>query len=84
MKVFVTNTFKRAAKKLHRDQVARIEEGIEIIRANSFIGEPKIGDLAGAKVYKLHISHQHILLVYLNNEQDDEITLLSFYTNYKC
>ena len=78
MKIFVTNTFLRAAKKLHRNHVTKLEEAIQKIKTNPDIGEAKIGDLAGIKVYKFHILHQLILLAYLYNEKCNEITLVSF------
>ncbi|MCL5261101.1 MAG: type II toxin-antitoxin system RelE/ParE family toxin [Gammaproteobacteria bacterium] len=78
MKIFVTNTFLRAAKKLHRNQVTKLEEAIQKIKTNPDIGEAKIGDLAGIKVYKFHMLHQLILLAYLYNEKRNEITLVSF------
>ncbi len=78
MKILVTNTFKRAAKKLHSNQAIMLKEAISKIASNPAIGEVKIGDLAGVRVYKFHITHQLILLAYLYKEQANEITLLSF------
>ena len=78
MKVLLTNYFKRAGKKLHRNQVVTLEKAIQEIQNNPMIGEPKVGDLAGIRVYKLRILHQLILLAYTYDEQDDEIVLLHF------
>ncbi|MCL5260365.1 MAG: type II toxin-antitoxin system RelE/ParE family toxin [Gammaproteobacteria bacterium] len=78
MKIFITNAFERAAKKLYRNQIAELEEAIEVIKTNPIIGEAKVGDLAGIRVYKFHISPQLILLAYLYNEENSKITLLSF------
>lgn len=78
MKVFLTNTFKRAAKKLHNNQVAALERAIEHIQEKPFMGEMKVGDLAGVRVYKFRILHQSTLLAYTYDELKNEIILLSF------
>jgi mRNA interferase RelE/StbE len=76
MKIFITNTFKKAAKKLHRNQIKILENAIEEIHKNPSIGELKIGDLNNIRVYKFHILHQLILLAY--KVTTEQITLLSF------
>ena len=78
MKVFITNTFKRAARKLHRNQVVVLEDAIKKIKSNPGIGEFKVGDLAGVRVYKFHILKQLVLLAYIYDEMQREITLLAF------
>jgi hypothetical protein len=89
MKVLITNTFKRATRKLHSNQIAELEKAIEQIRKNPTIGESKTGDLAGIRVHKFHMVHQLILLAYIYIEHTKSITLLSlashenFYENLK-
>ena len=78
MKIFLTNTFKRAAKKLHRNQISTLEDAIDELQNNPLLGDLKIGDLAGVRVYKFHIQQQLILLAYNYNELADELMLLSF------
>ena len=78
MKTVLTQHFKRAAKKLHRNQISFLEQAITKIQAHPFSGELKVGDLAGIRVYKIRILNQLILLAYLYNEKIDELTLLSF------
>ncbi len=78
MKVLRTNTFLRAAKKLHRNQLVALKEAIEEIENDPPIGELKKGDLAGIRVYKFRILQQLILLAYLYEEETDELTLVSF------
>jgi mRNA-degrading endonuclease RelE of RelBE toxin-antitoxin system len=78
MKILLTNTFKRASKKLHRNQITVVEKAIQEIQNNPLIGEPKVGDLAGIHIYKFHLLHQLILLAYTYDEQKDELILLSF------
>lgn len=89
MRILITNTFKRAAKKLHRNQVTILEEVIKELSADPEIGSLKLGDLTGIRVYKFHLQHQLTLLAYIYNELRKEITLLSlsphgnFYKNLK-
>lgn len=78
MKVLLTSTFKRAAKKLHQNQITILEDAIEELQENPLIGELKIGDLAGVRVYKFYIQRQLILLAYTYNELANELVLLSF------
>lgn len=75
MKVKMTNTFEKSARKVHRNQIKFIEDAIEEIVKNPEIGELKKGDLAGVYVYKFRINKQLILLAYIHDS--NEITLLS-------
>jgi mRNA interferase RelE/StbE len=78
MKILLTNSFKRASKKLHRNQITFLEEAIKTIQIQPLAGELKIGDLAGVRVYKFRIFHQLILLAYTYDEKSDTLNLLSF------
>ncbi len=78
MKVFLTNTFERATKKLHSNQLIFLKKAIRDIQAKPFDGEMKKGDLSGIRVYKFHVLHQLVLLAYTYDEQKKEITLISF------
>lgn len=64
-------------KKLHSNQLPKLEEAIKKIQNHPYIGEQKVGDLAGVYVYKFFIFHQLILLAYLYNEQNNELTLFA-------
>jgi mRNA-degrading endonuclease RelE of RelBE toxin-antitoxin system len=78
MKILLTTSFKRAAKRLHRNQVFILEKAIQEIQNNPMLGDLKVGDLAGIRVYKIHVLHQLILLAYTYNKQEDELTFLYF------
>ena len=78
MKIHVTNNFKRATKRLHRNQIATLEKAIQAIQSNPVMGDLKVGDLTNVRVYKFRILHQLILLAYTYDEQKGEITLLHF------
>jgi mRNA-degrading endonuclease RelE of RelBE toxin-antitoxin system len=78
MKTFITNRFKRAAKKLHKNQIEILEDVVTKIQANPEIGELKSGDLSNIRVYKFRILQQLILLAYIYEEASHTLTLLSF------
>ncbi len=78
MKTKVTSTFKRFAKKLHRNQITLLETAISDIQKEPTLGDLKVGDLAGVRVYKFHILHQLILLAYTYDDSSDELVLVSF------
>ncbi|MDR1499150.1 MAG: type II toxin-antitoxin system RelE/ParE family toxin [Rickettsiales bacterium] len=82
-----TNSFEKTFKKLHQNQREDVLLAIETVVTNPDIGEKKIGDLDGVRVYKFKIVNQLALLAYEFNS--DEIMLLSlgshqnFYENLK-
>ena len=47
MRIFVTPTFERAAKKLHRSQKTELDEAVKTVAGDAQIGDEKVGDLAG-------------------------------------
>ena len=78
MNIFLTTTFKRAAKKCHRNQIIKLEEAIAQLQTNPFLGDLKQGDLAGVRVHKFTLISQLVLLAYTYDEQNNELCLLSF------
>lgn len=78
MKIWISSQFKRISKKLHAKELVSLKKAIEEIKQKPKIGELKKGDLTGIRVYKFYIAHQLILLAYLLNEKEHEITLVSF------
>lgn len=64
MRILVTPTFDRAVKKLHKSQKAALDEAVRAISGQPHMGETKIGDLAGVKVYKFRIGTVRCLLAY--------------------
>lgn len=81
MKIIVTNPFKKSAKKLRRSQISQVEDVIESLKKEPYLGELKKGDLAGIRVYKFYINNQLLLLAYQHLELENEITLLSLSTH---
>ncbi|AVR87711.1 type II toxin-antitoxin system RelE/ParE family toxin [Thauera aromatica] len=64
MRILVTPTFERALKKLHRQQKADLDAAVRAVAADAGIGEAKVGDLAGIRVYKFRLGNQLCLLSY--------------------
>jgi mRNA-degrading endonuclease RelE of RelBE toxin-antitoxin system len=88
-RILQTPTFKRAVKRLHKQQKQELDEAVRAIAANPAIGENKVGDLAGVNVYKFKMDRQLTLLAYAFSEIDDIVKLLAlgnhenFYRNLK-
>ena len=79
--------FKKAVKRLKPNQKTELDNAVKEILKKPDIGELKIGDLAGVRVYKFKKIKQFTLLAY--TETDDAIILLAlgshqnFYQNLK-
>jgi mRNA-degrading endonuclease RelE of RelBE toxin-antitoxin system len=70
MRILVTTTFERAAKKLHRQEKADLDDAVRAVADNTEIGEAKVGDLAGIRVYKFKMVNQLRLLAYRVLDED--------------
>ncbi|WP_322993732.1 type II toxin-antitoxin system RelE/ParE family toxin [Limnohabitans sp.] len=77
MKILLTPTFERALKKLHKPQKLDLDGAVRAIVQDPAIGEAKVGDLAGVRVYKFRMSHQLCLLSYRSLDENT-IKLLTF------
>lgn len=77
MRLLVTPSFVRAAKRLHQSQKSDLDEAVRAIGAAPEIGEAKVGDLAGVRVYKFRLSKQLCLLAYRIIDED-KLKLLTF------
>jgi mRNA-degrading endonuclease RelE of RelBE toxin-antitoxin system len=81
MKILITATFRRSAKKLHRNQIVELEKAIDEIQHNPEIGDLKVGDLAGVRIYKFHMLKQLTLIAYYYQNNKITLTLLDFGTH---
>ncbi len=70
MRLFVTPTFARATKKLHPSQKLELDAALRAISADPSLGEAKVGDLVGIRVYKFRLSNQLCLLAYRILDED--------------
>jgi mRNA-degrading endonuclease RelE of RelBE toxin-antitoxin system len=85
MRLLVTPSFVRAAKKLHPPQKLELDAALHAISADPISGEAKVGDLSGVRVYKFRLSNQLYLLAYriLDTESLKLLTLGSHENFYR-
>jgi mRNA-degrading endonuclease RelE of RelBE toxin-antitoxin system len=89
VRILQTPTFKRAVKRLRKQQKQELDEAVRAIAQDLAIGEGKVGDLAGVRVHKFKMNRQLSLLAYEFLEADDAVKLLAlgshenFYRNLK-
>jgi len=89
VRILQTPTFKRAVKRLRKQQKQELDEAVRAISTDPAIGEDKVGDLAGVRVHKFKMNRQLSLLAYEFLEADFAIKLLAlgshenFYRNLK-
>lgn len=81
MNVIQTSSFRKAVKKLHANQKGDLDEAVRIIMAEPELGEAKVGDLAGVKVYKFKMARQLMLLAYTFQGETITLTLLALGTH---
>lgn len=74
--------FKKAYKKLHGNEKAKVDEAIKAIIENPNLGEQKKGDLSDTFVYKFKIHHQEILLAYEWDRKQRLLLALGVHENF--
>jgi len=77
MRTLVTPTFARASKKLHPSQKQELDQAIRALMLDPMLGEAKVGDLLGVRVYKFRLGKQLCLLAYRPIDPDT-VRLLTF------
>ena len=77
MEVLQTSTFRKAVKKLHKNQKQDLDDAVKEIVDNPDLGESKVGDLAGISVYKFKMVKQLTLLAYKYEDETVILTLLA-------
>ena len=83
MRLLVTPSFVRATKRLHAPQKLALDAALRIISADPSVGEAKVGDLAGIRVYKFRLSNQLCLLGYrIVDEQSLKLLTLGSQTRW--
>ena len=83
MRLLVTPSFLRATKRLHTPQQLELDAAIRTINADPLVGDVKVGDLAGIRVYKFRISNQLCLLGYrILDEQSLKLLTLGSHENF--
>ena len=75
--------FYQYVKKAHKPLQLAIEDAVELIIGNPEIGESKVGDLVGIRVYKFCFNRQEYLIAYkclLASSDKDSIKKLDILT----
>ncbi|MBF0621185.1 MAG: type II toxin-antitoxin system RelE/ParE family toxin [Magnetococcales bacterium] len=90
MRILQTGIFKRNIKRLHANQKKALDKAVRTIMSDPMVGDAKVGDLAGVRVYKFKMIGQLMLLAYEVDESGDALVLLAlgshenFYRDLKC
>ena len=74
--------FKKAFKKLHKNQKEMVKKAIKEIINNPEIGTIKKGDLSGVYVYKFKINNQEYLLAYEWVPEERVLLALGVHENF--
>lgn len=76
--VLQTTTFKKAVKKLHRNQKEDLDNAVKALMKEPLLGEQKKGDLSFMRVYKFKMAKQLTLLGYSYESGSVVLELLTF------
>ncbi len=81
MKSNFKRPFAQYVKKAHKPLQLAIEDEVEVVCEAPQIGEAKVGDLAGIRVYKFRFNRQEYLIAYRAPNEDAplEFLIIDFY-----
>ena len=83
MRILVSPTFVRAVKKLHPKQKLDLDRAVRALNPDPSIGEAKVGDLTGVRVYKFRLRHQMCPLAYrIFDAENLKLLELGYYKNF--
>jgi len=82
VKILQTPTFKRAVKRLHKQEKKELDKAVRTIVEAPDIGEAKVGDLAGVRVYKFKMNKQLALLAYEPLSEAIKLLALGSHENF--
>ena len=76
LSIVQSHSFKKAVKKLHKNQKADLDNAVRTIIDDPDIGVQKVGDLSSVRVYKFKMLKQLTLLAYIIDDGQLVLTLL--------
>jgi mRNA-degrading endonuclease RelE of RelBE toxin-antitoxin system len=83
MRILVTPSFARRAKRLHANEKKALNKAIRAVSADSEIGDEKAGDLVGVFIYKFSIGNEKWLLAYrIVNKKEIKLLLFGPHENF--
>ena len=81
LSVVQSHSFKKAVKKLHKNQKADLDAAVRTIIDNPNLGIQKVGDLSSVRIYKFKMLKQLTLLAYQIDNGQLVLTLLMIGTH---
>ena len=83
MRILVTPSFSRRAKRLHANEKKALNKAIRTVSADSGIGDEKVGDLVGVFIYKFSMGNEKWLLAYrVVNKKEIKLLLFGPHENF--
>lgn len=76
LSIVQSHSFKKAVKKLHKNQKSDLDDAIRAIVDDPDLGTQKVGDLSSVRVYKFKMVKQLTLLAYQIDDGELVLTLL--------
>ena len=76
LSVVQSHSFKKAVKKLHKNQKADLDAAVRTLMDNPNLGIQKVGDLSSVRIYKFKMLKQLTLLAYQIDDGQLVLTLL--------
>ena len=81
LSVIQSHSFKKAVKKLHKNQKADLDAAVRTLMDNPNLGIQKVGDLSSVRIYKFKMLKQLTLLAYQIDNGQLVLTLLMIGTH---
>ena len=81
LSVVQSHSFKKAVKKLHKNQKADLDAAVRTLMDNPNLGIQKVGDLSPVRIYKFKMLKQLTLLAYQIDDGQLVLTLLMIGTH---
>lgn len=78
MNILQSGHFSRGLKRLHQQEKMFLDDAIKVLAENPEVGDLKVGDLTGIRVYKFKFNFDRMLLAYKYDKETDTITLLAY------
>ena len=69
-KIIQSPFFDRQKKKLHKQQIKDLDRAVKVIFSSPTIGDLKMGDLHGIRVYKFKSNNRQVMLAYEIDESN--------------
>jgi mRNA-degrading endonuclease YafQ of YafQ-DinJ toxin-antitoxin module len=82
MKIKQKPAFKKVYKKLHKNQLKKVDDAIRAIAKDPLLGQEKHGDLTSIFVYKFDCINQQYLLAYQWSEEYRILLFVGVHENF--